>query len=95
MRTSGHKVLITGGTRGIGLAIGERFAAACNDIVVVGSSDSSVQKALESHPGWAGRVCDLADSRARSELLAWVSETHPDLSVFINNAGIQEDDAIA
>ena len=94
MRTTGHKVLITGGTRGIGLAIAERFAAEGNDIVVVGSSESSVSRVLEKHPEWSGRACDLADRQARADLLAWVAESHSDLSVFINNAGVQDDDAI-
>ncbi|MEM8548350.1 MAG: SDR family NAD(P)-dependent oxidoreductase [Pseudomonadota bacterium] len=95
MRTKGHKVLITGGTRGIGLAIAERFAAEGNDIVIVGSSEQSVSNVLGKHPGWSGTPCDLADKQALAGLLTWVAESHPDLSVFINNAGVQDDDAIA
>lgn len=95
MRTEGHKVLITGGTRGIGLAIAETFASAGNGIVIVGSSDESVANILDSHPGWAGYACNLADANDRNGLLKQLTEHHTDLSVVINNAGIQDDNAIA
>ena len=95
MRMSGHKVLVTGGTRGIGLAFAEAFAESGNQIIIVGSSQASVDKALASHPDWLGRACNLADFDERASLLDWLRESHPDLSVIINNAGIQDDDAIA
>lgn len=94
MRTTGHKVLITGGTRGIGLAIAERFAAAGNDIIVVGSSTESIADVLNSHPGWTGYACDLANANDRSSIIRELNKCHTDLSVVVNNAGIQADSAI-
>ncbi|WP_439105613.1 SDR family NAD(P)-dependent oxidoreductase [Congregibacter sp.] len=93
MRTDGHTVLVTGGTRGIGLAIAETFAAAGNGIVIVGSSEESIAKVLDSHPEWMGYACNLADGNDRDSLLKKLMERHADLSVVINNAGIQDDDA--
>lgn len=95
MRTEGHKVLITGGTRGIGLAIAEAFASAGNSIVIVGSSNESIANVLDSHPDWMGYACNLADVNERNVLLTDLMESHTDLSVVINNAGIQDDNAIA
>jgi short-subunit dehydrogenase involved in D-alanine esterification of teichoic acids len=95
MQTSGHKVLVTGGTRGIGLAIAEKFAVAGNKVIIVGSSEDSVAKTLASHPDWSGHPCDLSEMDSRHSLMDWLAESHPDLSVVVNNAGIQNDDAIS
>ncbi len=91
MQTSGHKVLITGATRGIGLAIARRFAEAGNRIVIVGSSTDSVERVLAEEPSWSGRACDLGSLESRQTLIAWIRSEHPDLTVLINNAGVQWD----
>jgi len=94
MKTSGHKVLITGATRGIGLALAERYEAAGNRVLVVGSSQASVDKALAAQPSRDGRACDLASFEAREALADWVRSEHADLSVLVNNAGIQHNGRI-
>ncbi|RYZ21988.1 MAG: SDR family NAD(P)-dependent oxidoreductase, partial [Chitinophagaceae bacterium] len=35
------------------------------------------------------RACDISVESAREELYNWISESHPDLNVLVNNAGIQ------
>src|SRR6202012_954884 len=36
------------------------------------------------------KACDLSDEKERVELFNWVSKTHSDLNVLVNNTGIQQ-----
>lgn len=94
MQTSGHKVLITGGTRGIGFALAERFHREGNRVVIVGSTAASVDEALAKRPEWSGRAADLSSFEDRESLADWVRKEHADLSVLVNNAGVQHNGRI-
>jgi NAD(P)-dependent dehydrogenase (short-subunit alcohol dehydrogenase family) len=59
----GQRVVVLGGTSGIGLAIAAKAGAAGADVTVVSSRESSVEKALaELPPGAAGHPVDLTDA---------------------------------
>lgn len=81
--------LITGGATGIGFALAKAVAAQGNQVIICGRDSVNLSKASDEIPGLITRRCDVADSKSRHALVAWVSETHPDLSVLVNNAGIQ------
>jgi len=60
-----QRVVVLGGTSGIGLATAAAAAAAGADVTVVSSRKSSVEKALaELPPGTAGHAVDLTDATA-------------------------------
>jgi NAD(P)-dependent dehydrogenase (short-subunit alcohol dehydrogenase family) len=70
---SGRLVVVTGGGRGIGRAVAERFAAAGEQVVAVGRD-----------PATADAVCDVTDEDAVTALFARLG----DVDVLVNNAGL-------
>ncbi|HVW15614.1 MAG TPA: SDR family NAD(P)-dependent oxidoreductase [Mucilaginibacter sp.] len=89
MQLSGNKILITGGASGIGLGLTERFIKEGNTVIACGRRETVLQEAARKLPGLLTIVCDLSDEAGRVKLLEWVKQNHPDLSVLVNNAGIQ------
>jgi NAD(P)-dependent dehydrogenase (short-subunit alcohol dehydrogenase family) len=84
----GKKVLVTGGSKGIGAACGHAFAAEGANVVLVSRSADALkatadeirsrhQVAVETH------AADLADAAARTETM----KKFPDIDVLVNNAG--------
>jgi NAD(P)-dependent dehydrogenase (short-subunit alcohol dehydrogenase family) len=76
---SGRVVLVTGGTRGIGLGIAEAFRAAGAHLVTC--SRTAVEGAPDHH------VCDVRDPDAVHALVDAIVGRHGRLDVLVNNAG--------
>lgn len=91
MSEQGRAVLVTGGSRGIGAAIAQVFAAAGDRVAVhYGSARAAAQQTLESLPG-DGHVLAGADLRDPSAVRAMVDAAADGLGgidVLVNNAGI-------
>ena len=63
------RVVVLGGSSGIGLAVAQQAASQGANVVIVSSSAERVQKAVESLGGGAqGQTADLSDERAVAEL---------------------------
>ncbi len=84
---TGKTMLITGGGRGIGLAIAEKARDAGASLILTGRSESSVRDAAE-RLGVRAMAVDFAD-RASIEAFLVALEAVP-VDVLINNAGIAE-----
>ncbi|MCD0483251.1 3-oxoacyl-[acyl-carrier-protein] reductase [Streptacidiphilus sp. ASG 303] len=84
-----RSVLVTGGNRGIGLAIALAFAEA-GDKVAVTSRSGEVPEALAGHDVLAVK-CDITDSRQVEDAFKEIEERHGRVEVLVANAGITRD----
>lgn len=82
----GRQVLVTGGTSGIGAAIGQAFLALGAQVLVTGVSDREVEAARLA-PGLAGADCEKLDVRDRKAVEALVAGL-PRLDHVVNCAGV-------
>jgi uncharacterized oxidoreductase len=89
MRTSGHTILITGGSAGIGLALSKRFITNGNRVIVVGRDQQKLIRLKQDMPQIETITCELGDRIQREQLVHTLHEQFRDLSVVINNAGVQ------
>jgi len=83
-----RSVLVTGGNRGIGLAIARRLAAG-GDSVTVGSRSGDPVDGLEVVR------CDVQDMASVDEAFAAVEERQGPVEVLVANAGITRDQLLA
>jgi NAD(P)-dependent dehydrogenase (short-subunit alcohol dehydrogenase family) len=91
-RLDDKTALVTGGTRGIGLAIAHAFVAEGARVIVVSRKEASIQAALTSlnpdgtRPVW-GRTCHVGHADQIGALLDWVDSEVGMADVLVNNAG--------
>jgi NAD(P)-dependent dehydrogenase (short-subunit alcohol dehydrogenase family) len=74
-------VVVTGGAKGIGLAIVRRFAALGDDVVALGRDEDALNR-LEVRTA----VCDVTDEQAVERTFAELGR----VDVLVNNAGVAE-----
>ncbi|MEZ6000224.1 SDR family oxidoreductase [Hyphomonas sp.] len=83
-------VLITGGARGIGRALSEALLAHGCTIIPVGRDRAALDAFARQHPGRVHPWCaDLSNPRNVDALVRDLPGAHPDLSLVVNNAGLQ------
>ena len=83
---SGKAVVVTGGTRGIGLAIAKACADEGARVSVCGRSRESLDRALgDLGEGAHGAICDVADPQALAAYVATASDTLGGLDGLVNN----------
>ena len=89
MKISKNTILITGGATGIGFGLAEEFLRQDNTVIICGRRENRLKEAQEKLPALNIRVCDVTKLSDRENLVKWVLENFPNLNIFINNAGIQ------
>jgi NAD(P)-dependent dehydrogenase (short-subunit alcohol dehydrogenase family) len=89
---TGRSALVTGGTRGIGLAIARALAREGWNLALCGTrTDSEVSGVIDdlraSGVTTTYHQCDIADGGARRRLLDGVGSAHGVVNALVNNAG--------
>jgi NAD(P)-dependent dehydrogenase (short-subunit alcohol dehydrogenase family) len=77
-------VLVTGGNRGIGLAVARAFAAAGDRVAVTHRTSGAPE-------GLFGVQCDVTDAEAVDAAFSAVESEHGPVEVLVSNAGITDD----
>jgi uncharacterized oxidoreductase len=67
----------------------ERFIKENNTVIICGRRESVLQEVKDKFPSVITKVCDLSVEAERINLYNWISKNHSDLTVLVNNAGIQ------
>lgn len=88
-RFEGRVALITGASRGIGLAVAERLVSEGASVVITGRKPESLTAAVEQLGGHALGIAGKADDADhRADVFAQISERFGRLDHLVNNAGI-------
>lgn len=93
-------ILVTGGTRGIGYAIVEKFLKEGARVILFGSKETSVSKAVTSLINInslykvEGYTTNLSDLQAVEEIVSKLAQKYGKIDVLVNNAGVSSSTAL-
>ena len=90
---TGKNALVTGGTRGIGLAVAEALLGAGANVAICGRSAETVKSAVsqltnKAKSKVAGKVADVRSNTEVADLFTWIDRELGDLDIVVNNAGL-------
>lgn len=88
----GKVAVVTGGTRGIGYAIVEKFLENGAQVILFGSREETVNNALETlrkkYSKVDGFYPKLTDEKELSSVFQQIKDTYGHIDILVNNAGI-------
>jgi NAD(P)-dependent dehydrogenase (short-subunit alcohol dehydrogenase family) len=89
---AGKVILITGGSRGLGLVLAREFAAAGARLVICARDGAELARAREELQAGGAEVfdcvCDVRDCEQVNQMIDDISTRFGDVDVLINNAGV-------
>ena len=89
------KVLLTGGSGGIGASIAKSFVLAGAQIIFTSSSSENLEKLKNTYStDHLYYLIDLSDNNNLEENILKISKENKDIEILINNAGITKDNLI-
>ncbi|CAM3901973.1 SDR family NAD(P)-dependent oxidoreductase [Alkalicoccus chagannorensis] len=87
LKLQGKKVLVTGGSKGIGLGIAAAFLREGADTAVAARGGEALQEAAALYPGLRTFQADVMQEAARTELMDRCIADMGQIDILINNAG--------
>jgi NAD(P)-dependent dehydrogenase (short-subunit alcohol dehydrogenase family) len=82
-----RKVVVTGGSKGIGLATARTFGAEGADVVIVGRDAAALDAAAEDLRGTGRTIMPFAADLSRDDERERLFAAHGDADILVNNAG--------
>jgi NAD(P)-dependent dehydrogenase (short-subunit alcohol dehydrogenase family) len=86
LQLKGKSALISGSTKGIGLAIAKLLAAEGAKVILNGRTEAAVAEARKQIPGAEGFAADLGTAQGCEA----IAQRHPEVDILVNNLGIFE-----
>ncbi len=88
--------VVTGGSRGIGLAIAEELARGGSTVAVLARGEAGAKEAAAGLPGSGhrGYACDVSDASQVEQTARQIRDDLGDVGVLVNNAGITRDSLV-
>ena len=90
----GKIAIITGGSKGIGYSIAERFMNEGAKVIICSRNDSELSEAA-SKLSCESYQLDVSDSKGVKSMAEWFSKEHEKLDILVNNAGLIRPGSIA
>ena len=87
----GKKIILTGGSRGIGLSILEKFYSYNSKVLIIGSNYENLLIAKEKYPNILIEKLNLEDHNKIIENFSVYIEKLGGLDILVNNAGVTKD----
>jgi len=85
------KIILTGGSRGIGLAILDKLYSLKSKILIIGTNKNNLEKVKEKYPDIFIEIFDLRNHDKINQLFQNCINKLGGLDVLINNAGVTKD----
>src|SRR6187399_990332 len=87
----GKRALVTGGTKGIGLAIVNEFVRLGAEVFLIARNEEQVSALVREHTATGaivhGLAGDLSNVSFRKKLIERLEATWPGLDILVNNVG--------
>jgi len=83
----GKVAIVTGGSKGIGCSIAERFTNEGAKVIICSRTESELSEAA-TKIGCESYKLDVSDSKSVKLMAKWFSKKHGKLDILVNNAGL-------
>ena len=91
MNLKNKKILITGGSRGIGASIAKEMVIHGGEVAITfKENETAVKKLISNHPKINHFKCDVTNRNEIREIANEIKEKWGRIDVLVNNAGINK-----